>query len=390
MDQICKIILDRLRILKKMINKTNNSTEFAYKKALEVIEKCSTKHGLFASAGKKAYRGVWARDSNITLIGASLSSENKPQIKEVFKNSLITLANNQSKLGQIPNAVYGFNRKKIKVDFQSIDSSLWFVLGEYYYKKRYGNELFFKHKKQIKTALTWLSYQDMEEDNLLEQLPTTDWQDAFPHKYGHTINTQALYYKVLSLIGEKEKQKKLKTNIEKNKDKKLWGEDFYYAYRWKNHNKYKEIGDWFDSLGNLLAIVFGLADEEKSQKIVSYIKSKRINEPYPVRAIYPTIKKGSKYWQDYYLDCKAGTPNSYLNGGIWTYIGGFYVLALIKLKRFNEAEKELEKLAEANLKGNYPEWINPINKKRYGKYQAWSAGTYIWAYESLKKKRVLT
>lgn len=372
-----------------MNDKTKNLTELAYKKALEVIEKCSTNHGLFASAGKKAYRGVWSRDSNITLIGASFSPNNEEKIKEVFKRSLIILANNQSKLGQIPNAVYGFNRKKIKVDFQSIDSSLWFILGEYYYKKRYGNELFFKHKKQIKNALTWLSYQDMEEDNLLEQLPTTDWQDAFPHKYGHTINTQALYYKVLSLVGDKKKQKKLKFNIDNKKDKQLWNGEFYYSYRWKNHNKYKEIGDWFDSLGNLLAIVFGLTDEEKSKKILKYISEKKINMPYPVRAIYPPIKKGSKYWKDYYLDCKAGTPNSYLNGGIWPYIGGFYVLALIKVKRFKEAEDELIKLAEANIKGNFPEWINPINKRMYGKYQAWSAGVYIWAYESLKAKKVL-
>jgi hypothetical protein len=303
-----------------------NSIESAYKKALEVIEKCSTKHGLFASAGKKAYRGVWSRDSNITLIGASFSSINMEKTKEVFKRSLITLANHQSKLGQIPNAVYGFNRKKLKVDFESIDSSLWFILGEHYYKKRYGNGLFNKHKKNIKKALTWLSYQDMEEDNLLEQLPTTDWQDAFPHKYGHTINTQALYYKVLSLAGEKGKQKKLKFNIEDNNDKKLWNGNFYYSYRWKNHNKYKEIGEWFDSLGNLLAIIFDLADKNKSEKIISYIKKKKISEPYPTRAIYPPIKQGSKYWQDYYLDCKAGTPSLYLNGGIWTYIGGFYVL----------------------------------------------------------------
>lgn len=372
-----------------MNNKTKNPIELAYKKALEVIGKCSTQHGLFASAGKKAYLGVWSRDSNITLIGASFSSENAEKVKNVFKRSLVTLASHQSKLGQIPNAVHEFNRKKPQVDFQSIDSSLWFILGEYYYKKKYGNELFNKHKNNIKKALTWLSYQDMEEDALLKQLPTTDWQDAFPHRYGHTINTQALYYQVLSFVNEKRKQKQLKKNLEEDKDKKLWGGKFYYSYRWKNHNKYKEIGDWFDSLGNLLAIVFGLADEEKSKKIIKYISEKKINKPYPVRAIYPPIKKGSKYWEDYYLDCKAGTPNSYLNGGIWPYIGGVYVLALIKIKKFKEAEKELMKLAEGNLKGNFPEWINPINKKKYGEFQAWSAGTYIWAYESLKQKKVL-
>jgi hypothetical protein len=59
------------------------------------------------------------------------------------------------------------------------------------------------------------------------------------------------------------------------------------------------------------------------------------------------------------------------------------------LKKFKEAEKELGKLAEGNLKGNFPEWINPLNKKMYGKFQAWSAGAYIWAYESLKAKKVL-
>lgn len=361
--------------------------DLAYERALGVIDKCSTKYGLFASGGKNGYKGVWARDSVISLIGASLTKNSK--IKETFKRSLITLANHQSKLGQIPNAVLKFNQKKPQVDLESIDSSLWFLIGEYTYRKKYRNELFKLHKKHIEKALTWLSYQDMEEDNLLEQLPTTDWQDAFPHKYGHTINTQALYYKVLSLFKKLEKKKQLRFNIKKNGDKKLWNGNFYYAYRWKNHRKYKEIGDWFDSLGNLLAIVFELADKNESEKIISYIKKNKINEPYPMRAIYPPIKKGSKYWQDYFLDCKAGTPSQYLNGGIWPYIGSFYVLALIKLNKFKEAERELERLAEANLKGNFPEWINPLNKKMYGDLQAWDAGTYILAYESLKKKRVL-
>jgi glycogen debranching enzyme len=364
-----------------------NSIDLAYEKALEVINECSTEYGLFASGGKRGYRGVWARDSVISLIGTSLIKNKK--IKEVFKKSLITLANHQSKLGQIPNAVLHFERKRPQTDFESIDSSLWFIIGEYVYKERYDDELFKLHKKNVEKALIWLSYQDMEEDNLLEQLPTTDWQDAFPHKYGHTINTQALYYLVLNLSKKLEKQKCLKINIEKNKDKKLWNGNFYWAYRWKNHRKYKEIGDWFDSLGNLLAIVFDMADKDKSKKIIFYIKNKKINEPYPIRAIYPPIKKNSKYWQDYYLDCKAGNPNQYLNGGIWPFIGSFYVLALLKLKKFKEAEKELGRLAEVNLKGNFPEWINPINKKMYGEMQAWSAGTYILAYESLKKKRVL-
>ena len=111
--------------------------------------------------------------------------------------------------------------------------------------------------------------------------------------------------------------------------------------------------------------------------------------PYPVKAIYPPIKNGGKYWQDYFEDCDAREQYHYLNGGIWTYIGAFYILCLIKLKKFEKAENELKKLAEANLNGNFPEWINPVTKESHGKMQAWNAGMFILAYESLKKKRVL-
>ncbi len=357
----------------------------AFKKAKEVLKSCSTPNGFYASGGKKGYDAVWARDSMITSLGASLLSE----FKKPFEKSIITLAKNQSKKGQISNCVDKWSERKPHVDYQSIDSTLWYIIGHFIYKKRFNNKLFKKYKKSIKNAIQWLSYQDISEDNLLEQLPTTDWQDAFPHKYGHTINTQALYYKTLNLIEKKKQAIELKKGVNKNQEICLWNKNYYYAYRWKNHNKYKEIGDWFDSLGNLLAIIFDLADKNQSLKIINYIKTKKINQPYPVKAIYPSIKKSSKYWQDYFLDCDAKEVNHYLNAGIWGYVGCFYILALIKLKKFKQAEKELNKLAELNLKANFPEWTNPITKESHGKMQAWEAGMYILAYESFKNKKIL-
>jgi len=365
----------------------NEILDKAYERAKEVIRACSTKHGLYASAGKQGYNGVWARDSMISMIGASLVGN---EFKQVFQQSLITLAKNQGKNGQIPNAVDKWSKRKSHVDYQSIDSSLWFIIGHYIYMLRYKDKsLFKKYRKIIEKAINWLDCQDWSNKEILEQHPTTDWQDAFPHRYGHTINTQSIYYKVLNLIGKKEKTKKLKKVVNNNKDNKLWDKKYYFSYRWKNHNEYKEVGDWFDSLGNLLAIIFDLADKEKAKKILWYIKKKKINEPYPIKSIYPPIKKRSKYWQDYYLDCEAGKPNHYLNGGIWGYIGCFYILVLIKMKRFRDAKEELLKLADLNLKADFPEWTNPITKKHYGKLQAWEAGMYILAYESLKKKKCL-
>jgi glycogen debranching enzyme len=379
--------------LKSPLAKINNMAkedilEECYEKAKEVIAGCSTKNGLYASGGKDGYRGVWARDSMITLIGAS-TDEGEPFRKQ-FKKSLLTLAKFQGKDGQIPNAILNFEKKKQKAEFKSIDSSLWYVIGHYVYKKRYrDNSLFHRYEKSIKKAIIWIRYRDFGENITLEQLPTTDWQDAFPHKYGDTINTQSLYAGVLKSIGDKKTLRKLKLEVNKKDDNRLWGGDYYWAYRWKNHNKYKEIGKWFDSLGNILAILFGLANKKQSKRILDYIDNKKINRPYPVRCINPPIKKSSEHWEDYYYDAGA-TPDHYLNGGIWPYIGAYYVLALIKLKRYKLAEKELEMVAESNLKGNlFPEWIDPKTKKSYGKLQAWDAGVYMLAYNSLKRRRVL-
>jgi glycogen debranching enzyme len=371
-----------------------NIVEQAYEQAIDTLRKCSTRHGLYASDGPHGYRGVWSRDSFITFLGASLLNpkhDDGELFRKTYERSLVILGRNQSKKGQIPNAVHGFTRKKPVVNYGSIDSTLWYIIGHYLYKKRYHTSaLLRKYRRSISNAMTWLNYQDFGENIMLEQLPTTDWQDAFPERYGHTINTQALYYKALNLLGKKAKARKLRVLVNRRKETRLWNGNFYYSYRWKNHNKYLEVGDWFDSLGNLLAIIFGLAGRSFSDKILDHIQKKRINRPYPVKAIFPPITKKSEYWEDYYKDCDAGHPYHYLNGGIWTYIGGFYVLALIKTGQREKAGRELKLLAEANLRKNpFPEWVNPLSKRVFGIHQAWSAGTFMLAKKSMDSGRIL-
>lgn len=361
----------------------------AYEEAVNVLEKCSTNKGFYAAY--PGYQGVWGRDSMITSLGASLVGE---KFKNVIEMSLVSLAENQSKKGQIPNAVI-YNGKK-KVDYKSIDSSLWFIIGNHIFLKRFKNKDFFlKYKENIDAAVKWLSYQDMGEDHLLEQQPTSDWQDAFPHRYGHTINTQALWYKVLRLIENNEEANMVKEVCNNDKDDGLWNGNYYIPWRWKNHNKYQEKGEWFDSLGNLLAIVFELADKKKAGKILGYIKKEKIDMPYPVKVIYPPILRGSKDWYDYFDDAECREPYHYSNAGIWTFIGGFYVLALLKVGEVKEARIQLSKLAEANLLNpHYSEWLHGKTGKPGGEIstsgnQAWNAGMYILAYESLNNGRVL-
>ncbi len=369
----------------------------AVARAVKVIRKCSTPNGLYASGTSRGYTSVWARDSIITLLGASLFDK---RFKKVYKSSLNTLAKYQSDLGQIPNCVDIFDPKRRKqVTFATIDSTLWFLIGEYYYSKVFKDSSLIRgHEKNIKKAFLWLRYQDAGEDMLPEQQPTSDWQDCFPHKYGHTINTQALYYCALKCYRKKKLAEKIKSVINGPMRNNLsmfnYRKGCYFSWIWKDHNGIREEGSWFDSLGNLLAINFGLADKEKARKILRFIEMKKINRPFPVRSIYPALKPGESGWKAYFTKSLSGTPWWYLNGGIWPFIGGFYVSALVAASDFKKAEAELKILAKANKLGRrfsweFNEWINPITgRAQGGMYQAWSAGVYLFAHTAVKEQKV--
>jgi len=371
--------------------------EEAFKKAQEVLEKCARPQGFYASGLPGGYEAVWARDSMIASIGAAVLGN---KFKETFKNSLVLLSENQSSLGQIPNAVGDYNEeRRSEVTYNTIDSTLWYLTGHFFYAKNYGNELLEKYKANIEKAFVWLKYQDPNEDGLLSQQPTMDWQDAFPHKYGRAINTHALYYAVLSLAGKTKEAKRIQDAMNGNEDKylSLYNESlgYYLPWAWKNHDQEREEEYWFDALGNLLAIVAGLADPKIAKSILNFIEEKGIADPYPCKCIFPPIEEGDKEWHSYFSQCLAKDPYSYLNAGIWPFIGGFYVAALVKIKDYKKAEEQLNFLAQANKLGKNGEW--EFNEWLHGKTgkpegnpcQAWSAGMYLYAYECVKQKRVL-
>jgi len=382
-------------------NHLSNGVEIikkGYNRSINILERCSQPNGFSASGQKGGYEGLWARDSMIASLGASLI---KTKFKNTFQKSLELLSKNQSELGQIPNAVGDYNTdRKSNITFNTIDSSLWYLIGHSVYNQSYrDNELLKKYQKNLDRAFLWLKYQDPNEDSLLAQQPTMDWQDAFPHKYGHVINTQALYYAALKMFGQNKLAEHIKkvVNAEEEKYLSLYDEKlgYYLPWVWKNHDGDREQEDWFDTLGNLLAIITGLATPEIALSIINYIEKNKINRPYPAKAIYPPIKPGDKAWHSYFSQCSAKDPYNYLNAGIWPFIGGFYVAALIKIKDYKKANIELDNLAKANELGRdgeweFNEWLSGETGQAKGTpFQAWSAGTFLYAAECVKQKKVL-
>ena len=381
----------------KKTTKDLSVIEQAYQEAIKVLDACAKPTGFYASGLKGGYEATWARDSMTMTLGAALVGN---RYKTVIKKSLDLLAKNQSYLGQIPNCVGSYNLdRRSDVTFNTVDSNLWYILGLLIYSSAFDDKDFYaKHQRQLTLALIWLAYQDPDEVRLIAQQPTMDWMDAFPHKYGYTIHAQAMYYGVLNMVGKQRQAKHIKrvVNGEIEKYISLYDDKlgYYYPWGWKNHEDKREHEEWFDTTGNLLAILTGLATPKIAKSILAHMDKKKISGPYPCRVIDPPLKKGDKAWHDYFENCDAREQYHYLNGGVWPFIGGFYVAALVKMKDYERAEAELTNLAEANLREldghGFNEWLDGKTGEPKGEpYQGWSAGTYIYAYHCLKKKKAL-
>ncbi|PIP34014.1 hypothetical protein COX69_03895 [Candidatus Falkowbacteria bacterium CG_4_10_14_0_2_um_filter_48_10] len=397
--------------------------EEARTKALAVLRACRRPTGFFASGLPGGYEAVWARDSQMTALGASLQGE---QFKRTIGQSLTLLARHQGAMGQIPNCVGSYNTdRQSDVTYNSVDSSLWFIIGHYVYARAFRDRaLLDRQNRQINMAFFWLKAQDPDNLGLLVQQPTNDWQDAFPHKYGYTIHCLSLFYAVLKIMGEKKQAESLRAivNGQEKKYASLYDAKlgYYYPWAWKNHDTIREHEEWFDTAGNLLAILTGLADKKISDRLLDFIEKKAIDRPFPCQTIWPPLYPADPAWHDYFALSDAREPYNYLNAGIWPFIGGLYVAALAKTGRHQKAAVALEKLAQANLQviknPQSPAYIIPVGQKnkiagpellalrqkefnewlhgRTGEprgepYQGWSAGLYLYAYECVKQKKVI-
>jgi glycogen debranching enzyme len=406
----------------------------AYAQAIKVLRDCVSDIGFKASALDDGYHEVWGRDSMITLLGAILTKEQ--DLIQAAQTSLNTLAKYQTELGLIPNNVDVQNNEP---EYRAyMDGTSWYIIGCYNYFRHTNDREFLKsHSAPIKRALTWLNYQDVDNSGLISTQEAGDWMDLFPVR-GKVLYDNALYVGALragaelaKISGDEEsvliyekRQNLLKQKIHSN----LWMREVYTLLReeidrihseTKNNRQleedviklglnslrqairpyflafksFREYGDWFDTLGNSLAVLFEIADARQTEMIFDYAFGVGVAEPYPAKAIHPVIDPGHREWHEYFRAGNLNIPHQYHNGGIWPFVGGFYIAALVKAGRILEAQRALDSLAKANYQGKtteweFNEWLHGQTGRPMGKEkQAWSAGMYIFAYNCVKNKR---
>jgi GH15 family glucan-1,4-alpha-glucosidase len=107
---------------------------------------------------------------------------------------------------------------------------------------------------------------------------------------------------------------------------------------------------------------------------------------------YPFVKPEDPDWHKRYADYNL--PGNYHNGGIWPFICGLYIAALVAAKKNELAEVKLIELTKLikhsrtkELEFGFNEWFKSQDGKPMGQdWQTWSAALYLYAVKCVEEK----
>ena len=367
--------------------------------ALEVL--LNNNHGAYRNLPRTAgwgYPEPYTRDLMICSLGI-LTTQNERLLKSL-RRVLETLAKNQSEFGHIPSLVHD------PQDRGSSDTTPLFLMAVGIYRKAMNEDNFLE--EAVEKAMRWMEYQSPTNRYLVAQLPTSDWRDEqWVLGYGLFVNT--IVYIYLRLFGQYERAANVKKSMEQftvkgdrqnhhiHEGLVLRSKPYYALWSYKVYRSER-----FDLLGNSLAILSGIARPSRAQKLITWIeaecKAMRQREELAVDLppnFFPYVREEDPEWMPRYK--KYNQPGEYHNGGIWPFICGFYIAALVSAGKFNLAEKKLLSLArlvkqprQADVEFGFNEWHRAQDGTPQGQdWQSWSAAMFLYASACVEKKRAL-
>ena len=147
-------------------------------------------------------------------------------------------------------------------------------------------------------------------------------------------------------------------------------------------------GDEGDVFGNLLAVLFGLADGAMARRILRSLERAGVHDPYPVRVVCDPILESDRLWRPYMGRHRQNLAWQYHNGGIWPFVGAL-LGGHARGARRAHAQSELAKVARANQLGNWAfnEWLHGTTHAPAGMPgQSWNAAAFLLACACLEQR----
>lgn len=356
-------------------------------------------HGPYSGLPRTAgwgYPEPYTRDLMFSVFGIAVS-ENK-KLLESIRKVLETLAKNQTEHGHITSLVHD------KEDRGSSDSTPLFLLGAGIFRKISGEKDFLH--SAVEKALTWMKYQSPSDRNMIAQQPTSDWRDEqWVTGYGLFVNT--IVYSYLRILGQNDKADRMHSEMSRftitsgsihnhvHEGLVVKNKPYYAFWSYKIHSSER-----FDLLGNSIAILSGIASPSRAEEMIYWIeeecgnlrKSGELAVDLPPN-FFPYIYPEDPDWHLRYEIYNK--PGEYHNGGIWPFVSGFYVAALVAAKKYSLAHEKLMTLTKiirlsntAKVSFGFNEWIKAQDGKPMGQdWQTWSAALYLYAAKCVEEKR---
>lgn len=373
--------------------------EEAKQAALEVLRHNASGpfFGLPRTAGW-GYPEPYTRDQMIASLGILVSGD--AVLINALRRTLEVLAETQTFLGHISSLAHD------PIDVGASDTTPLFLMGLALFRRVTGENNFLMEASE--KALRWMAYQSPGEQVIVGQLPTSDWRDEqWVLGYGLFVNT--VVYTYLRLYGcDRDAMMLLKMmgkflpTVDSSEHQTINGKPsssrpYYPLWSYKVYSS-----DRFDLLGNSLAILSGIASPDRAKAIISWVEDEcnamRQNGELAVDLppnLFPFIQPIDHDWRPRYAEFNR--PGDYHNGGIWPFVCGFYVAAVLAAGFYDLAEHKLEALTELvrpsqdrALAFGFNEWIRAQDGSPQGNdWQTWSASMYLYAATCVERKQAI-
>jgi hypothetical protein len=326
----------------------------------------------------------------------AMAGSGVPALEAGALASLDALAQAQARNGQIPKYV----EHGEEADFWylgCIDATLWWLIAVDHVRRR-GSDVA-RWQPHVERAIQWLLAQEHPRFLLLQQNEASDWADIMPRS-GFVLYTNALWHRVKQLYGlpEADATQRHANHLfhpfgpqrpEYRRTRLLQ----HYARRCRrNPQLYLSFvnlsfaGDEGDTFGNLLALRCGLAGDAMAHQVVKALRTAKADQPFAMRTVVRPIEATDDLWRAYMGRHNQNHPHQYHNGGIWPFVGGFWVLVLAALGLHEPAREQLAALAAANARDDwrFTEWFHGVTLEPMGMAgQSWNAAMFLVARRAL-------
>ena len=368
------------------------------------LENQKTKQVLHA--GYRNFREIWARDFGFAIYGLMALRNDQP-----VKETLEAFFEYQTPIGQLPVKLASMNvlnrfihslfrrEQPIEGDLTpkyitghrtvSLDGQALLVAGACQYILTRDDRVFaLEYWEPLQQAVRWLQNYTHPGSDLLSQEAYADWADSVARR-GVVLYTNVVYWKALwemarlaAYLGHAQETRKFQEWAEKLRLDIL-------SHLWRTEGGYLATSlelENLSSAGNLLAVAWGIVEQDKAGQILDAIQSANMADPVPTQVAYPAYNP-----VDIALENRLGGLGNYHTEGAWLWIGAWHAIALHRAGRSAEARQILQKLANLLVRDGQVYEVYGLDGQPLSSFWytseaplTWNAALIVYAFQVLK------